>query len=209
MARKTKQEAQATRAAIFDAAMRVFALKGVAATSLADIAREAGVTRGAIYWHFTNKADLLAALWDEVLQIYQPLAQASEEADEPDPLGRLKQFYVALFQGLATNPRQQQLIRILFDRTGHPEDFEAIHLRHEICLKDRFERIQVVLRHAAKRGQLPPDMDFHLAAIAVLSYIRGLISQWVMTPDLLDIGRSAPCLIEGLMQMLRSGMTRG
>ena len=209
MARKTKEEAQETRTIIFDTAMRLFSRQGVAATSLTDIAREAGVTRGAIYWHFANKADLLAALWDEVLQLYQPLAQASEEADEPDPLGRLKALYVALLQGLANNPRQQQLTRILFDRSGRAEDFEAIRVRHEACLADRFDRIQMVLRHAAERGQLPPTTDFRLAAMAVLSYIRGLISQWVMTPDLIDIDRDAPALIEGLLQMLRTGLTRG
>lgn len=209
MARKTKEEAQETRTIIFDTAMRLFSRQGVAATSLTDIAREAGVTRGAIYWHFANKADLLAALWDEVLQLYQPLAQASEEADEPDPLGRLKALYVALLQGLANNPRQQQLTRMLFDRSGRAEDFEAIRVRHEACLADRSDRIQMVLRHAAERGQLPPTTDFRLAAMAVLSYIRGLISQWVMTPDLIDIDRDAPALIEGLLQMLRTGLTRG
>ena len=54
MARKTKEEALETRNAILDATVRVFAAKGAANVSLADIAREAGVTRGAIYWHFAN-----------------------------------------------------------------------------------------------------------------------------------------------------------
>lgn len=208
MARKTKEEALETRAAICDAAMRLFSLKGVAATSLAEIAREAGVTRGAIYWHFANKADLLAALWEEVLQLYEPLAQASEDVDEPDPLGRLKVFYVALLHGLVDNPRQQQLTRILFDKSGNPEDFEAIRIRHEACLTDRFARIQVVLRHAAERGQIPLDTDFRLAGMIVLSYIRGLISQWAMTPDLIEFGQATPVFIEALLQMLRSGLRR-
>ncbi len=209
MARKTKEEARETRVAIVDAAVQVFSVKGVAATSLADVAREAGVTRGAIYWHFANKADLLAALWEEVLRMYASQAQASEHADEPDPLGKLKMLYVALLQGLIDNPRQQQLTRILFDRSGSAEDFEAIRIRHVACMSDRFERIQMVLRHAMERGQLPADMDCRLGAMAVLSYIHGLISQWVMTPDLIDMRQAAPCLIEGLMQMLRSGLTRG
>ena len=209
MARKTKEEARETRVAILDAAVQVFSVKGVAATSLADIAREAGVTRGAIYWHFANKADLLAALWDEVLRMYESQAQASEHADEPDPLGKLKMLYVALLQGLIDNPRQQRLTRILFDRSGSAEDFELIRLRHVACMSDRFERIQIVLRHAVERRQLPADMDCRLGALAVLSYIHGLISQWVMTPDLVDMRRAAPYLIEGLMQMLKGGLTRG
>lgn len=58
MARKTKQQAEETRQEILDAAIKTFSERGVSATSLADIAKSAGVTRGAIYWHFKNKVDL-------------------------------------------------------------------------------------------------------------------------------------------------------
>src|ERR1700712_1304134 len=57
MVRRTKEEAAETRNSILDAAERVFFEKGVSRTTLADIALEAGVTRGAIYWHFANKGD--------------------------------------------------------------------------------------------------------------------------------------------------------
>lgn len=55
--------------------------------------REAGVTRGAIYWHFANKADLINTLWEQVQSFYAPLTQASERIDEPDPLGKLQELY--------------------------------------------------------------------------------------------------------------------
>jgi AcrR family transcriptional regulator len=62
MARKTKEEAEQTRLRILTAAEAVFCRQGVAASSLHDIARRAGVTRGAVYWHFANKEALLATL---------------------------------------------------------------------------------------------------------------------------------------------------
>lgn len=62
MARKTKQQAEETRQEILDAAIKTFSERGVSATSLADIAKSAGVTRGAIYWHFKNKVDLFHQL---------------------------------------------------------------------------------------------------------------------------------------------------
>ena len=64
MVRKTKEEAQDTRHAILDAAERVFQERGVSHTSLAEIATAAGVTRGAIYWHFANKSDVFDALFE-------------------------------------------------------------------------------------------------------------------------------------------------
>ena len=54
MARRTRDEALETRNTILDTAERVFSERGVSHTTLADIAAAAGVTRGAIYWHFKN-----------------------------------------------------------------------------------------------------------------------------------------------------------
>lgn len=208
MARKTKEDAQETRNAVLDAAVRVFAVKGVANTSLADIAAEGGVTRGAIYWHFANKADLLNTLWDQVLLLYAPLTQASESRDEPDPLGKMKALYLSFFTGLVEDPRQQQLFRILFDDSDRSKDTEAIRLRHTTIRHERFQGIQVALRNARDRGQLPPDFDVRVGAIAVLSFIHGLIANWIMTPDLFDIKKEAPLLIEGLLGMLRADFSR-
>ena len=56
--RRTKAEAEETRQAILAAAERVFFKKGVANSSLDEVAAAAGVTRGAIYWHFSSKTDL-------------------------------------------------------------------------------------------------------------------------------------------------------
>jgi len=209
MARKTKEEAQETRSAILEAAVRIFAIKGVARTSLDDIAREAGVTRGAIYWHFANKTDLLNTLWDQVLLFYAPLAEASENPDEPDPLGKLKALYLSFFTGMVEDQRQQQLFRLLFDDSDRSKDTEAIRTRHTQIRWERLQGIQNTLNNAKARGQLPPEFDVRLGAISVLVYIYGLIANWIMTPEMFDIRRDVPDLIEGMVQMLRSGFTGG
>ncbi len=72
MARKTKQEAQETRQHILDVALRLFSQQGVSSTSLGEIAKAAGVTRGAIYWHFKDKSDLFS-------EIYSTNANLSEK----------------------------------------------------------------------------------------------------------------------------------
>ena len=62
MVRKTKEDTEQTYTALLDAAERVFKDKGVAAATLNDIAGAAGMTRGAIYWHFKDKEELFDAL---------------------------------------------------------------------------------------------------------------------------------------------------
>ncbi len=66
MARKTKEEAQATRESVLIAALDLFSEKGFSRTTFSDIAKRIGMTRGAVYWHFDNKSALLAALIDYV-----------------------------------------------------------------------------------------------------------------------------------------------
>ncbi|WP_165679178.1 TetR family transcriptional regulator, partial [Metapseudomonas otitidis] len=64
--RRTKEEAEKTRADILAAAELLFLENGVAHTSLEQIARAAGVTRGAVYWHFQNKAHLFHEMLNQV-----------------------------------------------------------------------------------------------------------------------------------------------
>lgn len=64
MARRTKEEAEATRESILSAALDLFSEKGFSRTTCSDIAKRIGMTRGAVYWHFENKEALLAALID-------------------------------------------------------------------------------------------------------------------------------------------------
>lgn len=62
MVGRTKENAQRTRSAILDAAEKVFHEKNAANAPLSLIAEVAGVTRGAIYWHFKNRCEILAAI---------------------------------------------------------------------------------------------------------------------------------------------------
>jgi TetR/AcrR family acrAB operon transcriptional repressor len=62
MARKTKKEAQKTRQQILDAALKICSEKGYSKTTFVDIANEIGLTKGAVYWHFKTKPELLAAM---------------------------------------------------------------------------------------------------------------------------------------------------
>lgn len=63
---RRKADAERTREVILDAAENTFLAQGVSRTTLAHIAEAAGVTRGAIYWHFEDKAALFDALLERV-----------------------------------------------------------------------------------------------------------------------------------------------
>ena len=104
MVRRTKEEAQETRAQIIEAAEKAFYKRGVARTTLADIAELAGVTRGAIYWHFNNKAELVQALLDSLHETHDHLARASESEDELDPLGCIRTLLLQVLNDRCSMP---------------------------------------------------------------------------------------------------------
>lgn len=205
MARKTKEEALKTREAILDAAVQVFSVRGVSRTTLANIAKEAGVTRGAIYWHFKNKEDLLNALWEQLLLPFEPINQAIENPNETDPLGKLKQTHIAFFKSLKDDPRLLQLSQILFSKCEISEDTGTLDLHRVNCHIEGQRKIERILRNAITQGQLPENLNVRLGSIATISFIDGLVTNWIMFPDLLDIDQEMPIILDGLIQMLRSG----
>ena len=82
MARRTKLEAKVTRERLLDAAEGLFCERGVTRTSLTEVATAAGMTRGAVYWHFKDKADLFRAMCDRATL---PLEAMFERVGEAAP----------------------------------------------------------------------------------------------------------------------------
>ena len=109
-----------SRAAL-DAAERVFHAQGVSRASLAEVAKEAGVSRGAIYWHFENKIDLFQAMLERLRLPLEELARASESEDEPDPLGCMRELLIKALTRLACEPqthRTHDILRYKCEYTG-------------------------------------------------------------------------------------------
>lgn len=78
------EQAAATRRRLLDASRRLFTAKGFAHTSTEELVREAGVTRGALYHHFRDKADLFAAVFEEVEEgVTRDAMAAANDAGPP------------------------------------------------------------------------------------------------------------------------------
>ncbi len=78
MPRRSKDEAEKTRKRILVSALSLFAKKGYDKTTFTDIAARLNMTKGAVYWHFASKDDLLKALCDEMLGRFSKLIVPDE-----------------------------------------------------------------------------------------------------------------------------------
>lgn len=196
MVRRTKAEAQQTRARILDAAEQVFHRKGVLSASLKDIASGAGVTRGAIYWHFKNKHDVFMAMVDRSRLPFDSLAQRAEDANEPDPLGRLREFMVYLLQQAVCDPSQRRLFEIMFQKCEFSGENLALLDRQRDACRDSSGRLARTFRNAMARGQLPESLDIIKSVTWLHSQLTGVIMYWLLDPEVLDLEQAATDFVD-------------
>lgn len=181
MSKRTHAEALETKQNILKAAQKIFTQKGFAKASLSDIAREANVTRGAIYWHFENKNELLAALCYEAgkaANLSQYLRAASDE-NQRDPLGCLKQWALGHFTDDAEVVFSSSIIDIvdsvISSNDTSPNACDAKAKLLELVVIRKY-RIEEALRGAVRQMQLPPDVDVELAASLLEATLFGLVN---------------------------------
>lgn len=200
MARKTKAEAEATREAILDAAECVFMDKGVAKTSLEEIARKASVTRGAVYWHFRNKADILDAMLERVRA---PLGEMMDETAEADQgLESLKNLCIVALRKLAQDTRYFRVYMILFHRN---ESDQAI-AKHQELAREATGFVTEILERPEIRVKLHPELTPAQAAYLLHTQMLGLFFDWLADPEQWPLAEVAPTFVESYFRgLLASG----
>jgi len=188
MARRTKADAQATRDKLLDAAEHLFVAQGVARTSLNDIAVAAGTTRGAIYWHFQDKADLFNAMMERAtLPFEESLAMAARAVADPTTSGTsaVERLRANIREGLALishDERPRRVFEIATHKLGYVEDMQAVRGRHLAARQDCVMLNTALLAQAARdAGQVlpvPPEE----AAMGMFVLFDGLLQNWMLSP---------------------------
>jgi len=204
MARRTKEEAAATRDSILDAAEKLFVEQGVSRTTLQHIASAAGVTRGAIYWHFDDKGALFNAMMERATLPLEAELQVLDEAESSDPLLDLREYVLAVLRRTVEDPVARRVFEIATLKVEFVDEMDAVRCRRQHGLSQWMARAERRIRLAAEQG-LIGKVEPARVALAMWTMIDGLIRNWMFAPqsfDLLELGR---CVIDPYMQGLRAG----
>lgn len=202
MARNTKQQAQETRNHIIDAAIKRFSEFGVSKTSLADIAATAGVTRGAIYWHFKNKTDLLNEIWAQSESGMADLELEYQSKYPSDPLSVMRAMLGYVLDATASNPRRRALMEIIYHKCEFVGEMTTLQLMQQNLYLECYEKIEEVLQQCITAKQLPENLDTRRAAVVMRGYVSGIMENWLFMPDSFDLAADAPQLVDTLIDML-------
>lgn len=176
MARKTKEEAEQTRQALIEAARKVFHECGVSRSTLEKIAQTAGVTRGAVYWHFKNKAELFFAMREDS---FSPMIERTDaELYCPayaDPLDAIEASISEFFRVLDDSPTVRQVFEILIARCEYVDEFSSVQEEVGRPALQFLEKIERLYRLAAEKGCLHPGIQPDEAARDTWAFTSGLL----------------------------------
>lgn len=204
MVRRTREDAQATREAILDAAQRVFLERGVSRTSLEQIASEAGVTRGAIYWHFKDKSDLFLAMIEQVRLPMSDLADAYRRDGVLDPLSMLEELCrVALFK-LDESETYRNVYSILTTRCEFAGEMNPVFERQLEIDRESLCKVAQDFAAARDRGLLAKEADPRVATLALYSLMHGIYECWLRAPESFDIRADGEAMLRLFFGGLRS-----
>jgi len=194
MARRTKEEALATREHILDTAELVFEQRGVSRSSLQEIAEAAGLTRGAIYWHFKDKGDLFNAMMQRVTL---PLEEAVSRSDDPalaDPVAHIRASMIDALRKTVEDPQVRRVFEIATHKVEYVDELRPVRERHVAMRNACLDHIERGLAAAMHKSLLNRHTPAATAALGLHSLICGLMDNWMLDPggfDLVGVGTQA------------------
>ncbi len=198
MARKTKEEAQATREGILDAALACFHENGVANTSLAAIGERAGYTRGAVYWHFKNKTEVLEAMINRERVPFIKRLQRTYSPHRTTPVLDLRSAMLVSLSELATEPHLRDMMEIMLRNDLSAESQAMQQLQH-----DSIEEEMAIFRRAFERarelGQLRDGVDTAVVSRILHAGVTGVLYSAMLEPSQFDLQRDSREIMDVLL----------
>lgn len=200
--RRTKEQAEQTRVAIMAAAEQLFLEKGVAHSTLDQIARAAGVTRGAVYWHFENKAHLFHEMLSQVRLPPEQMTERLSGCDGSDPLLSLRNLCIEAIASLALDEQRRRIFTILLHRCEFTDELRDAEQRHNAFVNQFIGLVEALFARPACSKRLQPAVTPRLAARALHAQVIGLFTDWTRDPQLFDPLTDTAALIDAQLRGL-------
>jgi len=179
--RRTKQQSERTRQDILAAARKVFARQGVTRTTFEEIAASAGVTRGAIYWHFADKTELFFAMREQVaVPMIDQIDLALLHADGSDPLAGVERFLRGILRALESDPAARRTFQIMGFKCEYVGELERELGLQRLRCSELVSKLTQTYGRARRAGRLRAGLRPSMAALETCSFVIGLTRLWLL-----------------------------
>ena len=204
MARKTKEETEKTYHALLDAASRLFIRQGVARTTLKDVAEEAGMTRGAVYWHFDDKDAVIKALWQRNAEAsHDQLIEDLQQIEGDNPAQAFRSIIHDIIQTVVNDQELAQVLRIVIlnvEFTVEGSDLQQFLMQRKSIL---FSAMVSAFEQLRKFHALKVDLPTDLLAFSLISYMHGLIELYLRPgQQTIDLALDSEALLDLLLDSM-------
>jgi TetR/AcrR family fatty acid metabolism transcriptional regulator len=192
------------RRELLEAAARVVARRGYAATRAEDVAVEAGVAKGTVFLHFGSREGVLRALFESFEADLLAVVERTVATDAP-ALERLRDMLGAVLRAMAARPDLARSVLDLwaarsFAAAGQGEqDGAGVEVAR---LYGQYRRVVGDLLDEARReGSLRPDLTPDAPAV-VVGAVEGVVLQWALDPAAVPLERVAEQVVDVLLHGL-------
>ncbi|MFB9868950.1 TetR family transcriptional regulator [Vreelandella sulfidaeris] len=202
---RRKADAERTQETILNAAETTFLTQGVSRTTLAHIAQAAGVSRGAIYWHFEDKAALFDALLERVRIPLDEIVDDVAVKTDMTPLESLRDIAQRSLNAVCHDLSLQRAATIVLHRC---EKLEDDHPRINMItqLSEHAEaRVEMLFEQAQVAGRLRPDLTPASARRQFHGFLIGVCFDWLQDPQQYSLADEGSAIVETLIRGLFPG----
>ncbi|MBO5940395.1 MAG: TetR family transcriptional regulator [Kiritimatiellae bacterium] len=200
MARRTKEEAEKTRARILANALTMFTKKGYEHATLNDIAAKMRMTKGAVYWHFESKHAILMALIGEMFKTFQKmimdLLPPGETSFEGLSFSAVAKMMIRHAMQVVEDSRMSAYFLLVHEQIPWSSSSMA-QVRDDLLKNPRFgpwEAFHVAVDNDIRSGRVKPDVDSIQIAYSCIALWNGLVHSRIagfLQCDLEDTLRNA------------------
>lgn len=183
--RRTKEDALVTKHHIIDTAVVMFIENGFSGTTLNEIAKRSNVTRGAIYWHFHDKLDIL----NELVETHHDQLRSLLDEQFGSEISSMDQIST-IIEELVNNFFGSKSFRDFIELTWFKIEYTqlsnlSIHKRE--VTQDFIAKFSSALQQAKTKGLIRSDIEVQDIAVTITNMINGMYRFYFLVPDL---GRS-------------------
>jgi TetR/AcrR family transcriptional regulator, cholesterol catabolism regulator len=172
-----------TEKKIIQAALEMFVRKGYHGTSVNEITRKVGLTKGALYTHFSGKAELLLRIIEEFRTRFIGGMIAELEQCTGNALDRMHRVFSFNSKFAVENQALCVFLTFLTTELNADVDFEpalkAVYTEYRKVMAE-------IVRNGIRQGFFKKDLDPDIVALSFMALHDGVLHQWVLNRNSVD-----------------------
>ena len=200
--RRSKEDTLKTREAILRTALDCFSTRGYALTTFAHIAERLKLSKGAIFWHFKTKEQLLAEIFAWMGEEYEPL----KGVESATSLDDVKSVFMEWAQMVSSSRKQKRFFRFLISRVEWSEALRTRLQKHleAMMVRDPFLNVEMCIDRLKETGEVVSPLPSSTIAMLLRLTFFGVFREAFLRGVEFDVLETLSTGLDFIIQGIRT-----